>query len=125
MFSLHPGVYYLGVFTIRGLGNPSIDQDLKLHLHNLGILNTCNYLSNPRIFNIKTTIHSSCKSSISTSQRLISEGSYNNNSVVIHPGRHANEQRVIPVMITVRDQTFKRRETPSARVIEPVPIPLL
>ena len=120
MFSLHPGVYYLGVFTIRGLGNPSIDQDLKLHVHNLGILNTCNYFSNPRIFNIKTTIHSRCKSVISTSQRLISEGSYNNNSVVIH-----NKQRVILVMITVRDQTFKRRETPSARVIEPVPIPPL
>ena len=45
----------------KNTGNPSIDQDLKLHLQNLGILNSNSYKfsSNSRIFNIKTISHSS------------------------------------------------------------------
>ena len=102
--------------------NPSIDHDLKLHLQNLANLNSCNYFSNARIFNIKTIIHSRRNSSIAISQRQISTGSNINNCVVIPPGRHTNKHRAIPVRITERDQAFKRRKAPSARVIKPVPM---
>ena len=102
--------------------NPSIDHDLKLHLQNLGILNSCNYFSNARIFNIKTIIHARRNPSVATFQRQISAGSNINNCVVISPGRHANKQGAIPVRITERDQVSKRRKAPSARVIKPVPM---
>ena len=102
-------------------GNPLIDQDLKLHLQDLGILNTCIYFGNPRIFNMKTIIHSKRNSGMAASQRLISAGSNSNNCFVIHLGRHANKQIVTPKRITIRDQTFKRCKAQSARVIEPVP----
>lgn len=105
----------------KNTGNPLIDQDLKLHLQDLGILNTCIYFGNPRIFNMKTIIHSKRNSGMAASQRLISAGSNSNNCFVIHLGRHANKQRVTPKRITIRDQTFKRCKAQSARVIEPVP----
>lgn len=57
----------------KNTGNPSIDQDLKLHLRNLGILNTCNYFSKLRIFDIKTIIHSRRNSSIATDLVAITE----------------------------------------------------
>ena len=93
----------------KNISNPPIDQDLKFHLQNLGIWNSCNYISNSRTLHIKTITHSRRNSRITTSQRLTSAGSNINNCVVISPGKHANIQRVIPVRITERVQAFKRR----------------
>ena len=106
----------------KNICNPSIDHDLKLHLQSLGILNSCNYFSSARIFNIKTIIHSRRNSSIASSQRQISAGPNINNCVVIPPGRYVNKQRAIPVRITARDQALKRRKALFARFIKPVPM---